>query len=393
MKKITALFLLVATFMVYGQGMKFEETSFSSLMKKAKAENKLVFVDAYASWCGPCKLMAKNIFTKPAVGDYYNANFINTKIDMEKGEGVALAKKYGVKAFPTYLFINSDGEVMYRGTGYYEENDFIKIGKEANDPNKQISVLMKRFDAGEKDPGFLMNFMKVFAFSDTDLARKAAERYFAGKTGQALSQEELGYLFQLVGDSTTPLYQELISRKDELLKMMPEARYNAMLVGYKFQTVMKAAYNKDTKVLNDAVFIAEAKKVMPESEVMPQLNKTKMKLAFSNKDYAAYQKLATAYYGDGSAANFTSEELNSVAWNYFEKVIDKNALLNAVKWAEQSVKKNESYANTDTLANLYLKVGDKKNAKLWAEKSIELAKKEGEDYSSTKKVLDTALKK
>lgn len=392
MKKISALLMLAAGSLVFGQ-MSFKENSWKDLLAQAKKDNKLIFVDAYASWCGPCKLMAKNVFTLPSVGDYYNTNFINTKIDMEKGEGIELAKKYGVKAYPTYLFVNGDGEVMYRGTGYYPENEFINIGKEANDPNKQLSVLLKRFNAGEKDPEFLMNFMKVYTFSDADLARKAAERYFAGKKGQALSQEDMSYLFQLVGDSSTPLYQEVVSRKDELLKLMPEARYNSMLQNYKFQTVMKTAYNKDTKVLNDAVFLSEAKKVMPENEVMPALQRTKMRLAFSNKDYPAYQKYATAYYGDGSDAKFTSEELNSVAWNYFEKIDDKKALQNAITWANSSVKKDESYANTDTLANLYLKAGDKKNAKLWAEKAIELAKKSGEDYASTQKVLDAAVKK
>jgi uncharacterized protein YyaL (SSP411 family) len=59
---------------------------------KAKKENKLIFVDAYASWCGPCKLMVKNIFPLKTVGDYYNSHFINAKIDMEKGEGIELAK-------------------------------------------------------------------------------------------------------------------------------------------------------------------------------------------------------------------------------------------------------------------------------------------------------------
>lgn len=392
MKKISAILMLAAGSLAFAQ-MKFEQNTFANVLKKAKSENKLIFMDAYATWCGPCKLMAKNIFTKPAVGDYYNANFINTKIDMEKGEGIELAKKYGVKAYPTYLFINGDGEVMYRGTGYYEEEAFINVGKEANDPNKQISVLKKRLEAGEKDPAFLMNFMKVFTFSDAELARKAAQRYFEVKKGQTLSPEELGYLFQLVGDSTTPLYQELVTRKEELLKMMPEDRYKAMLDNFKFQTVMNAAYNKESKVLNEAVFISEAKKIMPESDVMPQLKKSKMRLALSHKDYPSYQKLAAEYYGDGSAERYTSAELNSAAWNFFEKISDKKALMNAVKWAEQSVKKSESYANTDTLANLYLKVGDKNNAKLWAEKSIQLAKKEGQDYADTQKVLDAANKK
>uniref|UniRef100_A0AAU6WNZ4 Tetratricopeptide repeat protein n=3 Tax=Chryseobacterium TaxID=59732 RepID=A0AAU6WNZ4_9FLAO len=83
----------------------------------------------------------------------------------------------------------------------------------------------------------------------------------------------------------------------------------------------------------------------------------------------------------------SSEELNSLAWNFFENVTNKASLEKAVAWAQESVKKNENYANTDTLANLYNKVGDKKNAKLWAEKSIALAKKSGEDSADTEKLL------
>jgi predicted Zn-dependent protease len=85
-------------------------------------------------------------------------------------------------------------------------------------------------------------------------------------------------------------------------------------------------------------------------------------------------------YQDYSKAG--SNELNS-AWNFFENVSNKASLEKAVAWAQESVKKDESFANTDTLANLYNKVGDKKNAKIWAEKSIELAKSAGQDASDT----------
>jgi thiol:disulfide interchange protein len=120
-------------------GIKFDEGNFSSLLAKAKKENKLIFLDAYASWCGPCKLMAKNIFTLQSVGDYYNGHFVNAKMDMEKGEGVELAKKYNVRAYPTYLFINGDGEIVHRVLGYVEEKPFIQFAKDAEDP-KEISV-------------------------------------------------------------------------------------------------------------------------------------------------------------------------------------------------------------------------------------------------------------
>jgi thiol:disulfide interchange protein len=138
-KLISTLFLFLGLLAFSQAGIKFDEGNFSSLLAKAKKENKLIFLDAYASWCGPCKLMAKNIFTLQSVGDYYNGHFVNAKMDMEKGEGVELAKKYNVRAYPTYLFINGDGEIVHRVLGYVEEKPFIQFAKDAEDP-KEISV-------------------------------------------------------------------------------------------------------------------------------------------------------------------------------------------------------------------------------------------------------------
>lgn len=87
MRKFLTLTAFVISIYSFSQArMKFEEPDFKTVLAKAEKENKLVFFDAYAVWCGPCKLMVKNIFPLETVGDFYNANFINVKIDMEKGE-------------------------------------------------------------------------------------------------------------------------------------------------------------------------------------------------------------------------------------------------------------------------------------------------------------------
>lgn len=114
-------------------GIHFESLSFDEAIQKAKKENKLIFLDAYAVWCGPCKMMDRTTFKSEEVGKVFNKNFINIKIDMEKGEGPNIAKKYQVRAYPTMMLINAEGKVEKRILGAVgdtqllsEVKDFVK---------------------------------------------------------------------------------------------------------------------------------------------------------------------------------------------------------------------------------------------------------------------------
>jgi thioredoxin 1 len=110
-------------------GIQFTEASWREILKKAKAEKKVIFLDAYASWCGPCKMLQKTVFTKKEVGDFYNSKFINVKMDMEKGEGPALSQVYPLEAYPTLLFIDGNGRVLKKFIGAPKAEELIAIGK------------------------------------------------------------------------------------------------------------------------------------------------------------------------------------------------------------------------------------------------------------------------
>lgn len=383
MKKTAILSFLFLTAIAFAQGIKFEEGNFKSILAKAKKENKLVFIDAYAVWCGPCKLMVKNIFPLKPVGDYYNANFVNAKIDMEKGEGIDLAKKYNVKVFPTYLFINGDGEEVHRTIGYVEEKDFIQFAMDAGDPSKRLTALKQKFEKGEKDPEFLLNLANLTIYNDTDFSNKVIERYFAEKP--ELNRDNLGLLFQAMKSTEGAPYRIFTERKADILKMLPEQQYASMDKNVKVNTVMAKAYNSTTKKLDEAYFLAETQKFMTKDEAENLLKRVKASRALKDKDFATYEKITIELNKDTSA--LSADQLNSLAWNFFENVTTKSSLETAVKWAQESVNKNENYANTDTLANLYNKIGDKKNAKIWAEKSLQLGKAAGEDTADTEKLL------
>ncbi|MBE5034501.1 thioredoxin family protein [Gallalistipes aquisgranensis] len=135
MKKIMLLTALLAfigsvALAQNDQGIKFEKGTFAEILAKAKAQKKLVFMDVYASWCGPCKRMAAEVFTQKKVGDYFNATFVNAKFDAEVGEGRTIAARYGVNAYPTFLLLNGDGKLVGKMVGGSPADEFIRQVKE-----------------------------------------------------------------------------------------------------------------------------------------------------------------------------------------------------------------------------------------------------------------------
>ena len=129
MRVLALLFSLFAFVTISGQGINFFHGTWEEALEQAAKEQKLIFVDAYAKWCGPCKRMAKNVFTQQVVGDYYNDNFINMKIDMEEGMGLSFRQKYRVSAFPTLFYINENGEIVKKSVGGKGIDGFIALGK------------------------------------------------------------------------------------------------------------------------------------------------------------------------------------------------------------------------------------------------------------------------
>lgn len=386
MKKIILfLFLVISTVLFSQDGIKFGKQSFAQTLEQAKKENKLIFLDAFASWCGPCKLLDKNVFPKKEVGDYFNANFLNLHIDMEKGEGIEIAKKYGIYSYPTLLFIDGDGKVVYKAAGYMSPQELISIAKEALNPENTLENKIAKFEGGEKDPEFLMGLIKNTYATDFSLAQKVATRYFQTRTDATYSKEEAGMLLFFTKTIDDDLYKIFSAKKAELSTQIPEsylAEYDKQL---KLNTVLQKSFDANNQSINESTFLTEGTKIYGEKEAKQLLNKINMDLFFNQKKYDDYAKSALNYYQNPK--DFATDELNNVAWNFYLYVTDKTLLTQVTQLCLEGIKKEENSQNTDTLANIYYKLGDNKNAKLWAKKSIEIAKAKGDEYASTEELL------
>jgi thioredoxin len=112
-------------------GIKFQEGSWNSALELAKSENKLIFLDVFASWCGPCKKMKAKTFTDKEVGEFFNSNFINVSLDGDTKEGSKIADQYNVRGYPSLIFVNGDGKVVNRTAGYMNEKQILYFGQQA----------------------------------------------------------------------------------------------------------------------------------------------------------------------------------------------------------------------------------------------------------------------
>lgn len=109
----------------------FIEDSWEEALKQAAQQNKYIFVDAYASWCGPCKMLKATTFKNARVAEFYNANFVNLAMDMEKGRGPELARLWRMEAYPTLIIFDQKGKPVLGSEGYIGANALIKFGQQA----------------------------------------------------------------------------------------------------------------------------------------------------------------------------------------------------------------------------------------------------------------------
>ncbi len=99
------------------KGVNFFHGTFKEALAKAKKENKLVMMDCYTVWCGPCKMLKSKVFTDKGLGDVMNSKYVCIAVDYENGEGPAIAEKYPVEGFPTLFFMDANGKVKKKVVG------------------------------------------------------------------------------------------------------------------------------------------------------------------------------------------------------------------------------------------------------------------------------------
>ncbi|MCM1076397.1 MAG: thioredoxin family protein [Bacteroides sp.] len=222
MKKLilSCLTAVVAALPMMGQT-EFRHITFDEAKAAAKAEGKQIFIDFFTTWCGPCKRLAANVFPTKSVGDYLNGNFVCLKIDAEKGEGVELAKKFGVRAYPTLAVVDANGELVGSFSGLKEGDEFIASVEMCKNLELSPEKVAARYESGERNLPLVLAYtsnLRDNARSQEDLDRAVAilDEYFTTLSDEdRLNKENIGLFTTSAWTLRNPRVRYLVDNRSK----------------------------------------------------------------------------------------------------------------------------------------------------------------------------------
>jgi len=305
-KLLSVLIALCCSIAMSAQGIAFEPdgTTLEQASAKAKAVNKLIFLDCYTSWCGPCKKMARDIFPQETVGKFMNPKYVCLKIDMESAYGAPLAKKLQISAYPTFIIFNANAQEIGRFLGGSEADEFIKRVKEKSTDNSG-SDLEQRWKNGDRDPQFLKDYLKTLtATHKADEANDVAEAILAGKESTFADDAELRNIFMRNVNNPFCASFRYTLEHPEALKTAAgdkavDQKIQNVFTNYQRQLVVEGDGTATLDQANYDKFAA----LLRETKV-PDANhyllSTLITLAEKQKDYPAYIQHINEYLADTS---------------------------------------------------------------------------------------------
>jgi len=247
---ITALLFLSGSGL-YAQGISFFHGSWGEALEEAKKDDRIIFVDAYAKWCGPCKRMAREVFTQEEVGDFFNNNFINLKLDMEEPAGFEFGKNYPVTAFPTLFFLDSEGNILQKSVGGKQAGDLIELARMAIRAYDRSDEYAERYEAGERDFELVLNYISELNKVGKP-SLKISNEYLNDDPDITKKQKAL-FLLEAVVEADSKLYDQLITLKKEAIRQSSEELFTAKVAAAAMKTVEKAVDFDYAPLLDEAI--------------------------------------------------------------------------------------------------------------------------------------------
>jgi len=362
---------------------QFSEGNLNAAFEQSKREQKLVCLLCYASWCPHCTYMKESVFNKAEVANYYNKHFICVQQDMEKGIGPELHKKFIITSYPTFIFMDSNQNVIYRTAGEFSVQTFIQEARNALIPEKQLPTLKQKFEADISNSNNCYNYLRALKKGGIDYS-DVVTSYFATQSDKQLLSEVNWRIFSnAINDLNTREYQFVLKHLKDYEIIASGERVRKKLI-YTAKSVLiplvekndTAAYRINRQQFSDI-----------HSFQIDSLIFTKDLVLYKyNENWTEYQKTTLL-----STEKFVWNDydlLKQIADIYQKNITDTEAITKAIKWIKHSLTLHTEYGSYLIGAKLYRKLNNTTDAL----SMVKSAEKEAVKYDWNHTEADQLLK-
>jgi thioredoxin-related protein len=379
-----------------------EELLFSQIKQKAKTENKYILLDCYATWCKPCKMMEKEVLSNDTVRAVLNNHFIVARVQVDTSnqdnefikkwyvDARSIKNRYAVTAYPTFIFLSPNGDLVHKGLGYYGVNDFIKLLQDAINPQRQYYTLVERYKNGSRDFQSMRYTAEMASvFNDVGLARIIAMDYIDDcllnlRRNDLYTKDNIEFIKQFTLKSSDKAFRFLYNNTHKIDKVMGNPDYVQSWIHYII-----------TKEELDPLLLKDSK----SSNLSPDWQQLKFVISKKYNSYYADRTILDAkqrWYGFKQnwplalnnvvelitkyGAKMDTWSLNGHASTVFVFSEDNKQLKAAASWMRKVVANEKDSTNLlpaalDTYANLLYRLGKKKEAIRQEEAALEISRR------------------
>jgi thioredoxin-related protein len=421
MKKILFLSFFVPVIVLsQPTAIQFEKgLSWEQVKAKAKKENKIIFVDFYTTWCGPCKLMEKEVYVNDTVARFFNERFVSVQVQMDEtekdGEEIknrrkdadALGKLFRIESFPTYVFVSHDGRLIHKETGFKFPQEFLRVADTATLPGKvydnpyakydQLIIDWKNGNVNFNDIPYIVYTAQKIGDSAlrSDVMKEYKNRMKLIPESQLYSKEHLSFMASVIGRSSSEFFPLFYTNGKKVNQIMNKRNYAQNVID-RIIVVEEVLPFINVKLSGMQVLGASPKKVpQPDWKILHEKIAKKYNSEYAkrnvlegkimwfkdqkNLDYTKYFAEKWKKYGSDTTERIDLN-LNTVAWVILNRVTDKERIDAAIEWMKGVVNRSKKVSphwnavTLDTYAGLIYKRGKKNTAIILQQKAVEVSK-------------------
>ncbi len=382
-------FFIIIQFQTKAQGIQWQTGSFESILNKAKTQKKLIYADIYTTWCTPCKQMDAEVFTNSNVGKIFNDNFINYKIDGEKGEGKDLVEYFELDSYPTSMFIDGDWNLIQKLEGFRPVERLLESAEKMKERSKisgSDEDLEQAYMKGRRDAVFLLEYIKVRQLQKMDNSM-ILDEYLGKITPEQLKSEST---LKLIAENASQLRGRAF---DYLMNRKTEPIIERKIKGIITQNLTKAGNQKNEKLLTEVLAtngrlsktFTEANEWNTEAKMNYFMLTNQLDKFFATADFFMdtyiLKKDINTFKNLSELREIYTQKLRKASKFVVENYKEREKLEKAVVWIRKSLEIEEKSSNNEIYSRLLFSLGNKIEAIRLMNKALALAKQEKSESS------------